>query len=81
MQWVVDDNRNDTQIVNIHRSNSTSDIVKSVNLLMSIEWGRQAWDEISSDTIQKCVKKTGLCPDELTVEDDPSEGEELQDLQ
>ena len=47
----------------IDRSNSTSDIVKSVNLLMSIKWGRQAWDKVSSDTIQKCIKKTGLCPD------------------
>ena len=65
----------------IDGSNSASDIVKSANLLMSIEWGRQAWDEISSNTIQKCFKKTGLCPDELTVEDDPFEGEELQDLQ
>ena len=48
---------------------------------MSIEWGRQAWDEVSSDTIQRCFKKTGLYPEEIAIEDDPFEGEELQDLQ
>ena len=43
-------------------SNSASDIVKSVNLLMSIEWGRQAWDDVLRETI---VKRTGLYPDEV----------------
>ena len=34
-------------------SNSASDIVKSVKVLMSIEWGRQAWDDVSRETIVK----------------------------
>ena len=62
-------------------SNSASDIVKSVNLLMSIEWGRQAWDDVSSETIVKCFKRTGLYPDEVDEEDDPFEGEEVSRLQ
>ena len=65
----------------IDGSNGASDIVKSVNLLMFIEWGRQAWDEVSSHTIQRCFKKTGLYLEELNVEDYPFEGEDLQDLQ
>ena len=65
----------------IDGSRSASEIVKSVNLLMSIEWGRQAWDEVSADTIQRCFKKTGLFPEEVNIEDDPFEGEDLQDLQ
>ena len=48
-------------------SKSASDIVKSVNLLMS--------------TIQRCFQKKGLYPEEIAIEDDPFEGDELQDLQ
>ena len=63
-------------------SNSVSDIiVKSVNLLMSIEWGRQAWDDVSRETTVKCFKRTGLYPDEVDEEDDPFEGEEVSGLQ
>ena len=62
-------------------SNSASDIVKTVNLLMSIEWGRQAWDDVSRETIVKCFKRTGLYPNEVDEEHDPFEGEELSGLQ
>ena len=47
--------------------------MKSVNLLMSIEWGREAWDEASADAIEKFFKKTGLFPEEVDIEDDPFE--------
>ena len=53
-------------------SNSASNIVKSVNLLMSIEWGWQAWDDVSRETIVKCFKRTGLYPDEVDKEDEVS---------
>ena len=43
-------------------SSNASEIVKSVDLVMSIEWGKQAWDEVSSDTVIKCFKRTGLYP-------------------
>ena len=62
-------------------SRSASEIVKSVSLLMSIEWGRQAWYEVSADTIQRWFKKTGLFPEEVNIKDDPFEGEDLQHLQ
>ena len=55
-------------------SNSATDIVNSVNL-MSIKWGRQAWDDVSRETVVKCFKRTGLYPDENDEEDDPFEGE------
>ena len=62
-----------------------SEIVKSVNLLMAIQWGRQAWDEIIQDTIVKCFNKVGLVPDANIREgndgDDPFEGEELLSLE
>ncbi|CAB3997109.1 Hypothetical predicted protein [Paramuricea clavata] len=48
---------------------------------MSIEWGRQAWDELSNSTIKKCFQSTGMYPQDPVVEDDPFEGEELHDLQ
>ena len=61
-------------------SGSASEIVKSVNLLMAIEWGKQAWDEVSYTTITKCFQKTGLYPDSEDTDEDLFEGEELQDL-
>lgn len=61
-------------------SGSASEIVKSVNLLMAIEWGRQAWDEVSDTTTTKCLKKTRLYPDSGDTDEDPFEGEERQDL-
>ena len=49
---------------------------------MAIEWGKQAWDEVSSDLIVKCFKTTKLSPKEIDDEDDPFEGEnELPSLQ
>ena len=61
-------------------SSCASEIVKSVNLLMAIEWGKQAWDEVAGTTITKCFKKTGLYPDSEVVDDDPVEGEDNQEL-
>ena len=43
--------------------------------------GKEDWDEVLSDTIQRCFKKTGLFPEEVDIEDDPFEGDDLQDLQ
>lgn len=49
---------------------------------MSIEWGRQAWHEVSAGTIKKCFKATNLYPEELEEGDDPFESEdERPDLQ
>ena len=48
---------------------NASEIVKSVNVSMAIEWGKQAWDEVSSDLIVKCWK---LYPEEIDDEDDQS---------
>ena len=50
---------------------------------MSIEWGKQAWDEVFSDTVIKCFKGTGLYPEAEVEEneDDPFEGKELSSLQ
>lgn len=63
-------------------SGSASEIVKSVNLLMAIECGKQAWDEVSDTTTTKCLKKTfwRLYPDSGDTDEDPFEEEELQDL-
>ena len=60
-----------------------SEITKSVHLLMSILWGKQAWDEISKDTIKKCFQKVDLFPNEVitTDDDDPFEGEDMQSLE
>ena len=49
---------------------------------MAIEWGKQAWSEVSQDLIVKCFKKTRLYPQEVEEDDDPFECEdELPALQ
>lgn len=61
---------------------NASEIVKSINVSMAIEWGKQAWSEVSQDTIVKCFKMTRLYPQEVEEDDDPFEGEdELPALQ
>ena len=64
---------------------TASEIVKSVNLLMAIQWGKQAWDEICQDTIAKCFNKVGLVPGANTIEgnddDDPFQGEDMLSLE
>ena len=59
---------------------NASEIVKSINVLMAIEWGRQAWNDVRQSTITKCFQKTGLYPRDEPIEDDPFEGEELANL-
>ena len=63
---------------------TASEITKSIHLLMSIQWGKRAWDEVSEDTIKKCFQKVGLYPDECITsddDDDPFEGEDMQILE
>lgn len=61
-------------------SSCASEIVKSVNFPIAIEWGKQAWDKVAGTTITKWFKKTGLHPDSEVVDDDPFEGEDNQEL-
>ena len=66
----------------VDESNSASDIVKSINISMAMEWRRQAWDEVSPETDRKCFQKTKLYPEEVVEDDDPFEGEdEIDQLQ
>ena len=41
---------------------NASEVVKSVNVSMAIEWGKEAWDEVSSDLIVKWLKKNETLP-------------------
>ena len=52
-------------------------------MLMSIQWGKQAWDDVKSETVMNCFKKVGLCPHTLPEgkDDDPFAGEETGDVQ
>ena len=48
----------------VDEKKNASEIVKSVNASMAIKWGKQVWDEVSSDPIVKCFKKTKLYPED-----------------
>ena len=50
---------------------NASEIVKSINVLMAIEWGRQAWNDVRQSTIMKCFQKTGLYPRDDPIKDNP----------
>jgi hypothetical protein len=53
-----------------------------VNILMSKSNGEDKFGTKCPDAIRRClVKKTGLYPEEIPIEDDPFEREEVQDLQ
>ena len=54
----------------------TSEIVKSINVLITTELGRQAWNDVCQSTIMKCFQETGL----YSRKDDPFEREELANL-
>ena len=60
-----------------------SEITKSVHLVMSIQWGKRARDQISKDTIKKYFQKVSLFPNEVitTDDNDPFEGEDMQSLE
>ena len=49
---------------------TSSQITKSVDLLTSIRWVKQAWDGVKSDTITNCFKhcgfQEGMCVEETT---------------
>ncbi|PFX29968.1 tigger transposable element-derived protein 6-like [Stylophora pistillata] len=66
----------------VSQGKSASEVIKSVDISMAIQWGRQAWDEVSPETIIRCFKKTRLYPEEIMEEDNTPEGEdELGQLQ
>ena len=59
---------------------NASEIVKFINVLLAIEWRRQAWNDVRQSTIRKCIQKTCLYPRDEPIEDDPFEGKELANL-
>ena len=67
----------------IDGKNTASDVMKSVNMLMSIQWGKQAFDDVKAETVIKCFTKVGLCPRKLPEDkdDDAFAGEEIGDVQ
>lgn len=64
---------------------SANQIVKSVNLLMTVRWMVNAWDEVKGDVISKCFRHVGMYPSTMDLDDDddddPFAGEELLDLE
>ena len=65
-------------------SHSASEIVKSVNLLMAVQWMVNAWDKVKCKVISKCFRHIGMYPSAMELDeddDDPFAGEELLDLE
>ena len=64
---------------------STSQIVKSVTLLMAVRWMVNAWEEVKGDVINTRFRHVGMYPSTMDLDDDddnnPFAGEELIDLE
>jgi len=54
-----------------------SKIVKSINILLAVEWGRQAGNDAYQSNIMKCCQSTGLYLGDEVIKD---KGEELANL-
>ena len=51
---------------------TASDIAKSINILMAIQWVKQAWEQVKTTTIINCFTTCGASPDvETADETDP----------
>ena len=64
----------------VNGEKNASEIVKSVNVLQAIEWGRQAWNDGCQTTVTTCLQRTDLYSRHEPIEDDHFEGEELANL-
>ena len=55
---------------------NASEIVKSINVSMAIEWGKQTWSEVLQDMIVNCYKKTWWSPQQVEEHDNPFKGKD-----
>ncbi|XP_066268105.1 tigger transposable element-derived protein 4-like [Branchiostoma lanceolatum] len=53
-------------------------IAKRLTLLEAIQWVKQAWDETTPETIQKCFGKAGFLEQSADVRDESMEDEEVE---
>ena len=58
---------------------TASSIVKTVNMLMTVSWIKQMWDEIKPQTIINWFKLCGALPQEQESDEDPFAGLEEDD--
>ncbi|KAI6649593.1 Tigger transposable element-derived protein 6-like [Oopsacas minuta] len=47
-------------IVKIDSIETGDELIKSVNVLVSIYWVAQAWQDVTQETIQKCFARSGF---------------------
>lgn len=57
--------------INDGSDENASSICKSVNVLLAIQWIKQAWDSVTADTIRNCFRRCGALPRSEDESGDP----------
>ena len=47
-------------LARVNEKKSTSEIVKSLNVLRVIQWVQESWKDVTSATIKNCSEKCGI---------------------
>ena len=66
-------------LARINEYSSAKQIIKDVNILMSIQWAQEAWKEVTGTTIKNCFEKCGIIKNDdlMEIEEEGLEFEAL----
>ncbi|XP_057308163.1 tigger transposable element-derived protein 6-like [Hydractinia symbiolongicarpus] len=67
-------------LARIQENKSATEIIKSVDILMAIQWVQDAWKEVTNLTIKNCFEKCGVVQGESELMEDKEDDLEFEAL-
>ncbi|XP_057303197.1 tigger transposable element-derived protein 6-like [Hydractinia symbiolongicarpus] len=67
-------------LARIQENKSATEIIKSVDILMAIQWVQDAWKEVTNLTIKNCLEKCGVVQGESELMEDQEDDLEFEAL-